>query len=160
MAGRSKYCTVRPTPYISSFSVNVDTNSSGWLSKVVLRPAIPSNFVPSGNAPDASIGVPASASRQRPTGSKFSMAKPIGSIRAWQLAHAGLARCWIIASRMVSGLPVVLPSVFNAGTFGGGGGGGADNKFSSTHLPRFTGDVRFAYDVFVNRLPRPSSPTR
>ena len=81
-------------------------------------------------------------------------------MRAWQPAHAGFARCCTIASRIVSGLPVVSASVFSAGTFGGGGGGGADNRFSSTHLPRFTGDVRFAYEVIVSRLPWPSRPPR
>ena len=37
------------------------------------------------------------------------------------------------------------PSPFSrsAGTFGGGGGGGAPSRFSSSHLPRITGDVRF-----------------
>ena len=53
----------------------------------------PSNFVPSGKTPVASIGCSPSRSRHRPTASKFSIAKPIGSIRAWQPAHAGLARC-------------------------------------------------------------------
>src|SRR5262245_41082982 len=84
----------------------------------------------------------------------------MGSIREWQLAHVGFSRWRTIASRIVSVFPGALPSVFSAGTFGGGGGGGADSKFSRTHLPRFTGDVRFAYDVIVNRLPWPSSPPR
>ena len=36
------------------------------------------------------------------------------------------------------------PSVLSAGTSGGGGGGGEASRFSSTHLPRRTGDVRVA----------------
>ena len=88
------------------------------------------------------------------------MAKPIGSIRAWQLAHAGLARCRVIASRIVSSSPGLAPVVSSAGISGGGGGGAADNRFSSTHLPRSTGDVRVEYDVIVRTLPCPSRPPR
>src|SRR6266853_2804567 len=123
-----------------------------------LSPVMQVKFVPSGNAPDASMGLPASRSRHWPTASKFSIAKPIGSIRAWQLAQLGFARCAVIASRIVSVLPASAPSVFKAGMFGGGGGGAADNRFSSTHLPRTTGDVRVAYDVSVRMLPWPSRP--
>ena len=64
------------------------------------------------------------------------------TLRAWQLAHTGFARCWIIASRIVSGL--LLFSVLSAGTLGGGGGGGDARIFSITHLPRSTGEVRLA----------------
>jgi hypothetical protein len=32
--------------------------------------------------------------------------------------------------------------------------------FSNTHLPRSTGDVRFAYDVTVRMLPCPRRPAR
>ncbi len=46
------------------------------------------------------------------------------------------------------------------GTFGGGGGGGVPSRFSSTHLPRSVGDVRFGYDVTVRMLPCPRSPPR
>ena len=48
----------------------------------------------------------------------------------------------------------------SAGTFGGGGGGGVPRMFSSSHLPRSTGDVRFGYDVTVRMLPWPSRPPR
>ena len=116
--------------------------------------------VPPGSTPDASMRAPASRSRHFPTASKFSIAKPIGSIRAWQLAQAGFARCWVIASRIVSVLPGSAPSVFSAGMFGGGGGGGDASRFSSTHLPRSTGEVRVAYEVSVRMLPWPSRPPR
>src|SRR4051794_5492542 len=88
------------------------------------------------------------------------MANPIGSIRAWQLAHAGCCRCCTIASRKESSSPDLLFSVLNEGTFGGGGGGGEANRFSSTYLPRNTGDVRVEYEVSVRTLPCPSSPPR
>src|SRR6185295_19474296 len=117
---------------------------------------MPSNFTPSGNTPDASMALPASLSRHLPTASKFSIAKPIGSMRAWQLAHAGLARCWVIASRMDRVFPASEPSVFRAGIFGGGGGGGEESRFSNTHLPLSTGDVRVEYEVSVRMLPWPS----
>ena len=38
----------------------------------------------------------------------------------------------------------VCESDFNCGTFGGGGGGCMPNTFTRIHLPRCTGDVRFA----------------
>ena len=64
-------------------------------------------------------------------------------------------------SRVVSGLPS-LPSVVSssAGTLGGGGGGGMPISTSITHLPRSTGDVRFASDVCTSMLPWPSMPRR
>ena len=106
------------------------------------------------------MGAPASLSRHFPTASKFSIAKPIGSISAWQLAHTGDARCLTVASLIVSLLPGSSLSVLSAGTFGGGGGGGAASRFSSTHFPRTTGDVLAAYEVTVRMLPCPSSPPR
>ena len=39
------------------------------------------------------------------------------------------------------------------GTSGGGGGGGIESSVSRMNLPRFTGDVRLAYDVTVSMLP-------
>ena len=39
-------------------------------------------------------------------------------------------------------------------------GGAAFNKFSSTHFPRTTAEVRFAYDVIVSTLPCASKPPR
>ena len=44
------------------------------------RATTPSTGVPSASTPDASIGTPASRVRQAPTASKFSSAKPSGSI--------------------------------------------------------------------------------
>ena len=68
-------------------------------------------------------------------------------MRLQPLAHRALAPC----RASFSG---------SAGTFGGGGGGGVPSMFSSIHLPRSTGDVRFGYDVTVRMLPWPSSPRR
>ncbi len=126
-----------------SFSVNACTKSSGRRSSMAWTPASPSIVEPSRSLLAASIGCPASDSRQRPTASKCSSAKPIGSIFAWQLAQTGFARCFTIASRIVSGLPpAASSSVLSAGTSAGGGGGGEASRLSSTYLPRSTGDVR------------------
>ncbi len=55
-------------------------------------------------APIASIGVPGlDVSRQAPTASKFSSAKPSGSMILWQPRTAGFARCSSIRSRIVCG---------------------------------------------------------
>ena len=96
---------------------------------------------------------------RRPTASKFSSAKPSGSITLWQLAQTGFARCSAICSRIVLGFS---PSPFSlsCGTSGGGGGTGVPRMFSRIHLPRTTGDVRSAYDVTASTLPWPSSPQR
>ena len=60
-------------------------------------------------------------SRQRPTASKFSSAKPTGSIVLWQLAHTGFVRCWLRRSRI--GRPAATDVSSSTGTFAGGGGG-------------------------------------
>ena len=73
-------------------------------------------------------------------------------MRAWQLAHTGLLRCSSIRSRTDVGLSDSSFSL-RAGTSGGGAGGGAPSMFSSSHLPRTTGDVRVAYEVTVRMLP-------
>ena len=62
-------------------------------------------------------------------------------------------------SRMVGTESSLLASC-NGGTPGGGGGGGVPIMFSSTHLPRSTGDVRLAYEVASRMLPWPSRPPR
>ena len=72
--------------------------------------------------------------------SKFSSAKPSGSIIRWQTAQDGLARCCSMRWRMVIGL--VPASSLSEGTLGGGGGGGVPSNCSSTHLPRIVGAVR------------------
>src|SRR5262245_62013807 len=88
---------------------------------------------------------------------KFSKPKPIGSIRAWQEAQAGFSRCCSIRWRNV---PLSSFSLFNSGTSGGGGGGGELRKFSKTHLPRLTGEVRVGFDVTVRILACVSKPRR
>ncbi len=65
-------------------------NSLEWSSSSLRNPVVPSNFVPSGSTPDASILLKESRSRHFPRASKFSMENPMGSIRAWHPAHAGL----------------------------------------------------------------------
>ena len=62
----------------------------------------------------------------------------------------------LLAHRCAAARPAVLGS---GGTSGGGGGGGdADQMFSSTHLPRITGEVRSACEVTVRMLPLPEQP--
>jgi hypothetical protein len=53
-----------------------------------------------------------------------------------------LERCSARRSRMGRLADTVLS--FNDGTFAGGGGGGVPSRFSRTHLPRMTGEVRVA----------------
>ncbi|PWU10759.1 MAG: hypothetical protein C5B51_03805 [Terriglobia bacterium] len=65
-----------------------------------------------------------------------------------------------MASRNESASPELAFSVLSDGTLGGGGGGGAASRFSSTYLPRNTGEVRVEYEVSVRIPPWPSSPAR
>ena len=51
-------------------------------------------------------------------------------------------------------------SSWSVGTFGGGGGGGVPSNCSSTHLPRFTGEVRVGFDVTVKMLACVINPPR
>src|SRR5882724_10268503 len=80
-------------------------------------------------------------------------------MREWQDAHVELARCCSICWRMVSNSPF-FACASRAGTSGGGGGGGVPNKFSRTHLPRCTTEVRLGYDVTVRILPCANKPPR
>src|SRR6185312_5184874 len=121
----------------------------------------PSIFFPSASVPTASIGAPfASVLRHLPTASKFSRAKPAGSITRWHVAQAGLLRCCSSCSRTVFGAFTSLLLSSRVGTFGGGGGGGVSRKVLSTYLPRNTGEVRVATDVIERMLPCPSRPRR
>ena len=137
IAGASYDSTPLPSANVSNFSQRVRTNNSGRSSRPFSRFSTPAKTLPSGSPPDTSITEPFSNSLQRPTASKFSRAKPMGSIRSWQLAQAGLARC----SARRSLIERVASTLFSsrAGTFGGGGGGGEPMMFSSTQLPRITG---------------------
>src|SRR5262245_11126955 len=81
-------------------------------------------------------------------------------MRAWQAAQVGLARCCSIFCRTVRRVKSVSLLSGNGGTLGGGGGGGAPITFSSTHLPRSTGDVRLGSDVTIRIAPLPKIPQR
>ena len=59
-AGASWASTPRPSAYVISFSVMVVTNRSGRCIRASRSPAAPSNAVPSGSTPEASIGAFAS----------------------------------------------------------------------------------------------------
>ena len=114
-----------------------------------------------GACPSASTGLPDSSTlRQPPMASKFSSAKPGGSITAWQLPHTGWLRCCASRSRMVGGTVPGLISVRLVSTFGGGGGTYTPKMLSSSHLPRSTGDVRSGYDVVASSAPCASNPPR
>ena len=141
--------------------MSVVTNSSGRFSTALRRPMAPSKVLPSGSPPDASTGPPASLCvRHRPIASKFSVDKPD---RIHQLMAARAHRRWRDAgpsARAWSGFSHPDSFSGSGGTFSGGGGTGVPSRFSRIHLPRRTGDVRFAYDVTVMMLPWPSSPPR
>ena len=100
----------------------------------------------------------ARASRQRPIGVEVLQREADRihrAVAAWRTS--GFARCCAIRSRIDERL-ATRRCPADGGTFGGGGGGGMPRRLSSTHLPRSTGEVRFAYDVTVRMLPCPSSP--
>src|SRR5579863_4741843 len=126
------------------------------------RAAGPLILVPSASVPATSSSAPsAPVSRHFPTESKFSSAKPTGSITRWQDAQAGLPRCNSNCSRTVFGTaatPLLLSS--SVGTFGGGGVGGVLRKVLSTYFPRNTGEVLVATEVIARILPSPSRPRR
>src|SRR5262249_26444625 len=146
-------------PYVRSFSVIVPTNTSDRPSNACLRLAGPSSLVPSTSCPEASIFVPPSVARHFPVRSKFSSENPIGSIILWHAAQTAFFRCSSIRSR--TDVIFWLPSFsLSGGTLGGGRGGGVPKRFSRTHFPRETGEVRFATDVTSRKLAWPSKPRR
>src|SRR5262245_47660088 len=110
------------------------------------------------------MGVPPSPPclvRHFPSASKFSSAKPMGSMILWHPAHGGFFRCAVICSRNVRILPGPPEESSSGGTLGGGSGGGVPRMFSSTHTPRFTGELlKFCVHVTERKLPFPSSPRR
>src|SRR5256885_14277972 len=110
-------------------------------------------------APDESMETPPSLVRQAPVASRFSSAKPKGSICEWHVAQVGFFRCSSSRSRPEAGWPPA-PVSGRLGTLGGGGGGGAPRRVSSTHLPRNTGEGRLGYDLTGRRLPWPGSAPR
>src|SRR6267378_2541089 len=143
---------------MSSFRVRHSAKASGCAFKIDSSPCGPSNDLPSGSVPDALIGNCPSFVRQAPIASKFSSPNPKGSMRVWQEAQIAFLRCCSSCSRIDEDKPILVSSRF--GTSGGGGGGGAPTRFSSTHFPRSTGDVRLAYEETVSTLAWPSSPPR
>ena len=97
--------------------------------------------------------------RHAPVASKFSSARPSGSITRW---HDGACR---VAAVLLHALAhgqqlarrVALVSS-SAGTFGGGGGGGDPSSTSITHLPRMhrrrpIGDRRQRQDAALPEQP-------
>ena len=101
--------------------------------------------VPSGSVPEASMTAPANRSRSRhfPVASKFSSARPSGSITAWQAAQVAFARCFAIISRTVRARVVPMSFSSSVGTLAGGLAGGTPWMCLRMNAPRSTGDVRF-----------------
>src|SRR5258705_245649 len=141
---------------MSSLRARHSANASGCAFRIDSSPCGPSNDLPSGSVPDALIGNCPSFVRQAPMASKFSSPNPNGSMRVWQEAQIAFLRCSSNCSRIEDDKPILASSRF--GTSGGGGGGGAPTRFSSTHFPRSTGDVRLAYEEIVSTLALPSRP--
>ena len=144
----------RPVPYVISFSVAVRTNTSERLSSACRRLAGPSSGVPSTSWLDASIGRAAIA-RAPPADQVEVLEREPDRIHDLDgtRAHVGFSRCISIFCAQRRRLWRLLDSSSSGGTFGGGSGGGTPSRFSSTHLPRDTGDVRFATDVTSRKLP-------
>ena len=86
---------------------------------------------------------PFSFSRQRPTASKFSSARPMPSTRSWQPAQVGFSRCTATRSRIVG---AVLEGGSSVTTSSGGGGIDVQRKRSSTNMPRWVTEVLSACD--------------
>src|SRR5271170_715012 len=125
-----------------SASVTERTNKSGY-ARIALRiSAGPFTFWPLAIVPEGSIAAPPSLVRNLPVASKFSMAKPMGSINRWQFAQTGFARWASMRSLMDRGLLGSTIS-FNGGTFAGIGGGGLSINVDRMNLPRTTGEVLF-----------------
>ena len=104
--------------------------------------------------------LPPSVVRHVPIRSKFSSENPIGSMILWQAAHDRIVAVLLHPLPDRRGLLRALSFSFNGGTLGGGRGGGVPRRFSRTHLPRATGDVRLATDVTSRKLAWPSKPRR
>src|SRR5262249_61167464 len=111
-----------------------------------MRPPLPAVPVASTFRPDSSTV------RHAPITSKFSTAKPSGSIVEWQLLQDGFLRCSASRSRIDAGRAPGL-SLRLVSTPGGGGGTGRPKMLFSSHLPRSTGDVRSGYEVVASSAP-------
>ena len=93
--------------------------------------------------------------------SKFSSAKPIGSISRWHCVQSERTRCSSIFWRIVGSFAFGSAGRGGSGgTSGGGFGGLMPSTLPMIHLPRVTGDVRSGFDVVARNAPLPSSPLR
>ena len=70
----------------------------------------------------------------------------------WQTL-VGILSADIVDAEFAKDTSEARVSVKFVSTPGGGCGTGAPRRFSSTHLPRLTGDVRLPADVVVRKLP-------
>src|SRR5215469_8588338 len=157
----SKYSNSRLRLYIINFSVRALTNVSGRLASCFLSSTTPLMATPFGNTVLVSMWAFACASvvLHTPIASKFSRAKPVGSITPWHWLQVALLRCCSSRARTVfGGSPVFCDR--SVAVSGGGGEGGVPISLSSTHAPRNTGDVRSPYDVRISTAALPSRPQR
>ena len=97
-----------------------------------------------------------------PTTSKFSSARPSGSITRWHDWHAGFGavRLHALAHREQAAIRAPPSSPRNPARRAAAAAAAVPNSTSSTHLPRSTGEVRSATDVIVRMLPWPNRPRR
>ena len=133
---------------------------SGRASSACRSATAPSTFVPSKSSSEASIGVrrsPACASA--PTRVEV-LEREAERIHQLVARRTGRIRAVLLHPLAHDRLRLRLVALGSGGTFGGGAGGGVPSRFSRTHLPRSTGDVRSAYDVTIRMLPLPSRPRR
>src|SRR5437762_13438113 len=131
--------------YIINLSVLALTNVAGRSASCVLSSTTPLIGTPFGSTVLASIGALAwpSIVRQAPIASKFSRAKPVGSITPWHILQDALSRCNSSrALTVLGGSPAFCER--SVAVSGGGGVGGVPRSLSSTQAPRKTGEVRSA----------------
>ncbi len=142
-----------------SFSLRHRTNSLLVFQEVRLEPARTGEFDAARQLParvDGRVGLLRAPAADRIEVLRRSRADPPGG----QVAQAGVLRCSSI--RLSVRAIEVLFFDFNMSAPGGGGGGGWPNNCSSTHSPRFVGEVRgrIRGDGQDARLGQQSAPFR
>ena len=120
-------------------------------------PATSSKKTPS-SSPETSSGAPFSVLRKAPAPSKFSSARPIGSVIRWQPAQEGLELCTARRSRAVRAFSA--SSSLEKSTFGGGSGTCWHSSSSRIALPRCVGELRTAWELAARKLTCVMMPRR
>jgi hypothetical protein len=127
--------------YISSRSATVSTNCSDWPSSTFFSPRNSVEFRPFRK--DAARVDRMLAVAVAPAADGVEVLHREAD-RVHPRMAAGACRCRAVLNHRVAQRERLAGSrfVLSAGTSAGGGGGAAESRFSSTHLPRSTGDVR------------------